>query len=82
VSALRAGADESDASPARRAERLAAALATMGWSVQVEPRATLAVIVASGPARTRLIDATVRRTVLTIAREHGFTHVALELGNN
>lgn len=80
MNAIRAGAAESDATPAQRAERLVAALATMGWSVEVEPRATLAVIVASGPATTRLVDATARRAVLAVAREHGFTHVALELG--
>jgi hypothetical protein len=81
VSALRKAATESNASLAQRAEQLAAALAAMGLPVDVEPRATLAVIVASPPATTRLIDATLRHAVLAAAREHGFTHVALELGD-
>jgi hypothetical protein len=82
VSVLRSAATESNASPAQRAEQLAAVLAAMGLPVEVEPRATLAVIVASQPAMTRLTDATLRRAVLAAAREHGFTHVALELGDN
>ena len=71
---------EREASPEQRAEQLTAALAAMGLPVQVEPRAPLAVLVAAESAATRLIDATLRRAVLLVAREHGFTHVAIELG--
>jgi hypothetical protein len=82
VSALHSAATKSNASPVQRAEQLAAVLAAMGLPVEVEQRATLAVIVASQLATTRLVDAALRRTVLAAAREHGFTHVALELGDN
>jgi hypothetical protein len=82
VSALRTAATDLNGSLAQRAEQLAAALAAMGLPVDIEPRATLAVILTSQPATTRLIDATLRRAVLAAAREHGFTHVALELGGN
>jgi hypothetical protein len=78
---VRHQAAERDASPAQRAEQLRAALAAMGLPVEVEPRAPLAVLVAAEPAATRLIDASFRRAVLGVAREHGFTHVAIELGD-
>jgi hypothetical protein len=62
------------------ATALAAALRDAGITCQVEARAALALIVASTADATRLAADDLRRQVLTLAREHGFTHVAVELG--
>ncbi len=60
------------------APALEAALRAHGLACEVEPRETLAVLV---PCRTTLDLATAERRALAIrlAREHGFTHVAVEL---
>jgi hypothetical protein len=73
-------ASSADAEAKRRADRLAAALATMGVPARVEPRATLAVLVAPPDIAARLAEPEMRRAVLAAAREDGFTHVAVELG--
>jgi hypothetical protein len=62
------------------ATALAAALRGAGIACEVEARATLALIVASTAHATRLAEDELRRHVLALAREHGFTHVAVELG--
>jgi hypothetical protein len=63
------------------ATALAAALRGAGIACEVEARAALALIVAPTAAdATRLAADDLRRRVLALAREHGFTHVAVELG--
>ena len=62
------------------ATALAAALRGVGIACEVEARAALALIVASTDDATRLAADDLRRQVLALAREHGFTHVAVELG--
>lgn len=54
-------------------------LAERGLPCKVEPRAGLAVLVAGHATMTALADPEVRRGALALAREHGFTHVAVEL---
>ena len=58
---------------------LESALAERGLVCRVESRAGLAVLVADQETVARLGDAELRRTALALAREHGFTHVAIEL---
>jgi len=58
---------------------LEGALAEKGLVVKVESRAGLAVLIADAATVARLGDAELRRTALALAREHGFSHVAIEL---
>jgi hypothetical protein len=58
---------------------LEGALAERGLVVKVESRAGLAVLIADAATVARLGDAELRRTALARAREHGFSHVAIEL---
>ncbi|MEP6621048.1 MAG: hypothetical protein ABJE47_17105 [bacterium] len=58
---------------------LEGALAERGLVVRVEGRMGLAVLVANEAMVARLGDADVRRAALALAREHGFSHVAIEL---
>ena len=53
--------------------------AERGLPCKVEPRAGLAVLIADRGTMTALADPEVRRATLALAREHGFTHVAVEL---
>ena len=62
------------------AAALAAALRGAGIACEVEARAALALIVVSSTDAARLAADDLRRRVLALAREHGFTHVAVELG--
>ena len=58
---------------------LEGALAERGLVVKVESRAGLAVLIANSATVARLGDVELRRQALALAREHGFTHVAIEL---
>ena len=58
---------------------LEGALAERGLVVKVESRAGLAVLIADSATVARLGDAELRRSALALAREHGFSHVAIEL---
>ena len=58
---------------------LEGALAEQGLVVRVESRAGLAVLIASHATVARLAEGELRRVALALAREHGFTHVAIEL---
>jgi hypothetical protein len=62
------------------AAALAAALRGAGIACEVEARDALALITASSTDTTRLGAVDLRQRVLALAREHGFTHVAVELG--
>lgn len=54
-------------------------LAERGLVCRVEPRAGLAVLIADRATMTALADLEVRRATLALAKEHGFSHVAVEL---
>ena len=54
-------------------------LAERGLPARVETRAGLAVLIADNATMAALADPEVRRATLALAREHGFTHVAVEL---
>ena len=58
---------------------LEGALAERGLVCRVESRAGLAVLIADEATVTALGNAELRRAALALAREHGFTHVAIEL---
>jgi hypothetical protein len=58
---------------------LEGALAERGLVVRVESRAGLAVLIADEATVAALGDAGLRRTALALAKEHGFSHVAIEL---
>jgi len=60
------------------ANRLAVALRALGVECDVEAREKLAVIIPSAGGATFADEAT-RLRVVRLAREHGFTHVAVEL---
>ena len=62
-----------------RATALARALARADMSCAVEARAGLAMIVCDETLQLRLASSDVRREVLALAKEHGFTHIAVEL---
>ena len=61
------------------AQALATALRQRGLSCEVEARQGLAVIAAAPEVVAELAAPNSRRDVLALAREQGFTHVAVEL---
>ena len=62
------------------AESLRAALASAGLPCDVEAHERLAVLLPDdAESATRLAEPSARRRVTAIAREHGFTHAAMEL---
>ena len=58
---------------------LEGALAERGLVCRVESRAGLAVLVADAATVAALGDVELRRAALALAKEHGFSHVAIEL---
>ena len=58
---------------------LEGALAERGLVCRIERRFGLAVLIADAATVARLGDAELRRTALALAKEHGFSHVAIEL---
>ena len=68
-----------DAESRRKADQLAANLTGMGIPCRVEPRAALAVLLVESGIAARLADGDLRRAALALAREQGFTHLAVEL---
>ncbi|MDB4884920.1 MAG: hypothetical protein JWN79_358 [Gemmatimonadetes bacterium] len=78
MSAMFASSADSDAR--KKADRLVAALVGMSVPGLVEPRGTLAVLRVSADVMARLGEPGVRRQVLALAKAHGFSHVAVELG--
>jgi hypothetical protein len=61
------------------AESLQAALASLGVRGRIETRDRLALLIASDHEAAVLLDEDTRERAVTIAREHGFANVALEL---
>ncbi|MEP6991524.1 MAG: hypothetical protein ABJA80_11400 [bacterium] len=58
---------------------LEGALAERGLVCRVEARSGLAVLIADAATVAALGNADLRRDALALAREHGFSHVAIEL---
>ena len=58
---------------------LEGALAERGLVCRVEGRAGLAVLIADAATVAALGDIDLRRAALALARDHGFSHVAIEL---
>ena len=53
-------------------------LRARGLACRVEARDRLALLVPEGPVAA-LVDPTLRREIVGLVRDHGFTHLALEL---
>lgn len=58
---------------------LASALRALGFPCEVEPRAGLALLTMEPADAERLAASSDRAAALTLAKEHGFTHVAVEV---
>jgi hypothetical protein len=67
-------------SSAGDAAGLANALRALGFPCEVEPRAALALLTMRADDAARLAASTERGAALALAKEHGFTHVAVEVG--
>ena len=63
----------------RNAVALKAAIAGLGIDCALEVRGGLALLLPAPDAVAALQVDETRRTVLALAKEHGFTHVAIEL---
>jgi hypothetical protein len=63
----------------RNASALAAAISAMGLQCALEARGGLALLLPVPESVEKLQDRETRRAVLALARQHGFTHVAIEL---
>jgi len=63
----------------RNASALAAAIAELGVHCSVEARGALALLLPVSSSFEALQSPDTRRTVVALARQHGFTHVAIEL---
>ena len=67
-------------SPGGDAAGLASALRALGFPCDVEPRDGLALLTMSPGDAARLAASPDRAAALALAKEHGFTHVAVEVG--
>jgi hypothetical protein len=66
---------------ARNAVALASAIAKLGIDCALEVRGGLALVLPTPEGAAALQVDEKRRSVLALAKEHGFTHVAIELPN-
>ena len=73
---------ERGARTGRNAGSLAAAIAALGVQCSLEARGGLALLMPVPESVAKLQDPETRRMVLALAREHGFTHVGIELPND
>jgi hypothetical protein len=64
---------------ARNATALAARLAELGLACAIEARGKLVLLMPDQATVAKLADDTLRRAALALAKEHGFTHAAIEL---
>jgi hypothetical protein len=64
---------------ARNAEALATGVAALGLDCAIEARGGLALILPAAESVAKLAEDETRRAVLALAKQHGFTHVAIEL---
>jgi hypothetical protein len=67
---------------ARNATALATGLAQLGLTCAIEARGKLVLLMPDQESVLKLADETLRRAALTLAKEHGFTHAAIELPND
>jgi hypothetical protein len=65
----------------RNAAALAQALASLGIECSVESRGGLVLLQPNTESVAKLADEEMRRAALRLARQHGFTHAAIELPN-
>ena len=72
------GPEGSDGTP-RDLTALAGEIAELGIRCSLEARGNLALLVPVSSSLEPLQSADTRRAVLALARQHGFTHVAIEL---
>jgi hypothetical protein len=63
----------------RNAAALAEGLAELGLACAVEARGKLVLLMPDQEAVAKLADQQLRRAALALAKEHGFTHAAIEL---
>lgn len=66
---------------ARKAAALATAIAKLGVECALEVRGGLALLLPTPEGAAALQRDESRRAVLALTKEHGFTHVAIELPN-
>lgn len=66
----------------RNAASLATAIAALGVQCSLEARGGLALLMPVQASVAKLQEPEIRRAVLALAREHGFTHVGIELPND
>ena len=66
----------------RNASALAAAIAELGLECDIEARGGLVLFLPTAGSVAKLAEEETRRAALALAREHGFTHVAIELPND
>jgi hypothetical protein len=63
----------------RNASALASAISDIGLACGVEARGGLVLLLPAPESVAKLAEDETRRAALSLAREHGFTHVAIEL---
>ena len=63
----------------RNAAALARAIAELGLACGVEARGGLVLLLPAPESVAKLAEDETRRAALSLARQHGFTHVAIEL---
>jgi hypothetical protein len=66
----------------RNATALAAAIAELGLECDIEARGGLVLFLPAAGSVAKLAEEETRRAALALARQHGFTHVAIELPND
>jgi hypothetical protein len=64
---------------ARNAAALAEAIAALGVECDIEARGGLVLLLPSVGSVEKLAEEETRRAALALARQHGFTHVGIEL---
>ena len=62
-----------------RETALARALVSADMTCAVEARGGLALLICDESQQARLASSDARRAVLALAKQHGFTHIAVEL---
>jgi len=67
---------------ARNARSLAQGLAELGLVCVLEARGKLVLLMPDQESVAKLADESLRRSALALAKEHGFTHAAIELPND
>jgi hypothetical protein len=66
----------------RNASALASAIAALGLSCAIEARGKLVLLLPALESVAKLAEEETRKAALALARQHGFTHVAIELPND